>query len=250
MCTVTFFPRRRGYALGMNRDEKKSRPRALPPKTSLMDGRSVLYPSEPGGGTWIAVNDSGATLALINWYSIPKQLSQNTVSRGTVITSAATTQAPGQVTTALNQLPLARINPFRLIGIFPEAEEIIEWRWDLKKLKPIAHPWQPQQWISSGFDEPSAQRIRSQTFQAARRHKSTDTLPWLRRLHHSHDPVPGPFSTCMHRADATTVSYTEIVVAGQTATMQYHPGPPCADAHPTLNSLPLRKFPIPAAMPA
>ena len=245
MCTVTFFPRGRGYALGMNRDEKTTRPQALPPKASLVDGRSILYPSEPGGGTWIAVNDSGVTLALINWYSIPKQLSQNTVSRGDVITTAATAESPGQVTAALDNLPLVRINPFRLIGIFPTGNKIIEWRWDLTALAHVDHPWQPQQWISSGFDEPTAQRIRSQTFHAARRQKSVDTLPWLRRLHRSHSPIPGPFSTCMHRIDATTVSYTEIVVTSQSATMRYRSGPPCKFTRATVDS-----FAFPTFVPA
>ena len=70
MCTVSFIARQQGYALAMNRDEKLARVAGLPPKKSIVSGRAVLAPSEPGGGTWIALNDCGATLALINWYSI------------------------------------------------------------------------------------------------------------------------------------------------------------------------------------
>jgi len=50
----------------MNRDEKLTRPTGLPPKKRMVNGRAVISPSEPGGGTWIALNDHGATLALIN----------------------------------------------------------------------------------------------------------------------------------------------------------------------------------------
>ena len=32
MCTVTFIARQKGYCLGMNRDEKLTRPTGLPPK--------------------------------------------------------------------------------------------------------------------------------------------------------------------------------------------------------------------------
>jgi len=54
----------------MNRDEKLARPAGLPPKEKMVNGHVALCPSEPGDGTWIAVNDQGVTLALINWYSI------------------------------------------------------------------------------------------------------------------------------------------------------------------------------------
>jgi uncharacterized protein with NRDE domain len=70
MCTVTFIARRNGYALGMNRDEKLTRPAGLPPRLTHLNGRTIIAPSEPSGGTWIGVNDTGATFALINWYSV------------------------------------------------------------------------------------------------------------------------------------------------------------------------------------
>src|SRR5512140_1000833 len=54
MCTVTFIPRDVGYYLAMNRDEKLSRIAGLPPKRQFIDGCTVLFPSEPGGGTWIS----------------------------------------------------------------------------------------------------------------------------------------------------------------------------------------------------
>ena len=43
---------------------------------------------------------------------------------------------------------------------------------------------------------------------AARNQKFEGRLNWLRRLHRSHLPERGPFSICMHRSDAATVSYT------------------------------------------
>ena len=229
MCTVTFIARQRGYYLGMNRDEKLTRPIALPPRKTTIEGRAVLAPSEPGGGTWIALNDQGATLALINWYSIAARVAGKAVSRGEVVNSVSPTSSSDFADTVLAGLPLDRINPFRLIGVFPATNEIVEWRWNLKQIFRKRHRWKSQQWISSGFDEPTAQRVRSKTFQRAGRQQSTGSLDWLRRLHRSHAPDAGPFSTCMHRADAITVSYTEISVAPSGAVMRYHAGPPCQD---------------------
>src|SRR6266496_2247 len=227
MCTVTFIARQRGYRLGMNRDEKLTRPTGLPPKVKKMNGRAVISPSEHGGGTWIAVNDHGATLALINWYSITARVSGKAVSRGEVINSMSAAISPDFADAALHGLPLNQINPFRFIGIYPATSEIVEWRWNLKQLVRKNHSWKTQQWISSGFDEPTAQSVRGKTFQRAARQHSAGSVGWLRRLHRSHSPHAGPFSTCMHRADAATVSYTEVTVSPQQATMLYHAGAPC-----------------------
>jgi len=234
MCTVTFIARRSGYCLGMNRDEKLTRPTGLPPTKKKVDGRAVISPSEPGGGTWIAVNDYGATLALINWYSITARASGKAVSRGEVINCMSASISADVADAALNGLPLNRINPFRLIGIYPVNGEIVEWRWNLSQLVRKNHRWKTQQWISSGFDEPTAQRVRGKTFQRAGLQHSAGSLDWLRRLHRSHSPNAGPFSTCMHRADAATVSYTEVAVSSRQATMHYYPGTPCQNCKPSI----------------
>lgn len=237
MCTVSFIARRRGYLLAMNRDEQLTRPKGLPPKIIRVDERKVICPSEPGGGTWIAVSDAGVCFALVNWYSAKARVRNNPVSRGCVINALGTEFSCAAASEILAGLPLKQTNPFRLIGIFPATREMIEWRWDWQRLARIHHPWRSQQFISSGFDEPTAQRIRSRIFSQAMRQKSAGSLDWLRRLHRSHAPAAGPFSTCMHRADAATVSYTEVVVSPRTAKMSHHAGAPCLNEERSVHRL-------------
>jgi hypothetical protein len=201
----------------MNRDEKLTRAIGTPPRKRRMNGRAVLCPAEPGGGTWIALNDSGASLALINWYSVTKRVERSPVSRGEVVKAVGAADSAEAASAGLNELPLKRINPFRLIGIFPASGEIVEWRWNLKRLVRKKAPWRTQQWISSGFDEPVAQRVRGGIFRDALLQKPARLLSWLRRL---------------HRSDAATVSYTEITVSSRTATMRYHAGTPCRSSAP------------------
>ena len=227
MCTVTFLPRKRGYALAMNRDEKLSRMAGLPPAKKIVNGCTLLAPSEPGGGTWVGINQSGISFALINWYAITARVRSQLLSRGQVVMATGTASSPKIAANLLAQLPLKHINPFRLVGVFPSSQEIIQWQWDLKELVRKDHGWQAQQWISSGFDEREAQRVRGENFQQALKQKSTGTLDWLRRLHCSHSPDAGPFSTCMHRGDAATVSYTELVLSGQTGSVRYLGDAPC-----------------------
>jgi len=164
---------------------------------------------------------------LINWYSVEARVTVDAISRGEVVNSVSAAGRKACVDAMLAKLPLVKMNPFRLIGIFPIKREIFEWRWNLKKLVCKKHPWKSQQWISSGFDEPKAQRIRSTTFRLALAQRSAGRLDWLRRLHGSHAPGCGAFSTCMHRTDAATVSCTEIALTPRHAIMRYHSGTPC-----------------------
>lgn len=233
MCTVTFIARRHGYALGMNRDEQRSRARALPPQAHRINRRTVLFPSEPRGGTWIGLNDAGVTLALINWYRIPNRVESSAFSRGDLVRAVLSATADAAVTESLAGLPLERTNPFRLLGFFPSHKTVMEWRWDLKAIKVIRHPWQTHLWASSGSDEPGAQHHRSITFDVALQQRSAGGLPWLRRLHRSHRPHCGPHSICMHRKDAMTLSYTEVTVSRSTAAMSYKDGSPCRGSQPT-----------------
>ena len=227
MCTVTLIARRNGYALGMNRDEKLARVRGLPPALHRLAGRDALFPSEPSGGTWIGVNDAGLTLPLINWYSVGVRAARQNVSRGEVVKAALPFDSLSTVDEALAALPLARVNPFRLIGVFPAHKAVAEWRWNLTRLNRLDHRWRTNTWISSSFDESGAQQARGKTFGKMLRQRSAESVDWLRRLHQAHAPEIGPYSICMHRNDAATVSCTEIVVSGSVATVRYQPGPPC-----------------------
>ena len=241
MCTVTFIPRPAGYCLAMNRDEKIARPGGLAPEIMRAEGRSVAYPSEPGGGTWISLNDAGSCLALINGYSVRARVGIGALSRGVIVKAACLGDTREAVERSLEKLALGRVNPFRLIGIFARGK-VAEWRWDLKELVRKDHRWRAQQWISSGFDEPKAQQIRSRTFRKMQEQESAGSLDWLSRVHRSHWPEKGPFSICMHRDDAMTVSSTRIIVSHGRGTMIYQDGPPCLATKPLIRELQLREF--------
>jgi hypothetical protein len=67
MCTVTVVPYDAGVRVVCNRDERRSRPQALPPRVHRVAGRLAAFPIDPvGGGTWIGVNDAGLIVALLN----------------------------------------------------------------------------------------------------------------------------------------------------------------------------------------
>jgi hypothetical protein len=230
MCTVSFLPNARGFYLAMNRDEKLDRFTALPPKIVDLAGRRSVFPCEPTGGTWISTNDAGVCLALIDWHRIQREPKHDVVSRGQIVRELAGKSRAEEIARGVMKLPLRKLRPFRLIAIVPSEKLVTEWRWNLEWLTMRNRQWRRQHWFSSGFDEKRAELERQRVCDAAQDLQSTRRLGWLRQLHRSHAPKRGPFSICMHRADAATVSYTEVSVSGRRAIMRYKSGPCCSKA--------------------
>jgi len=291
MCTVSFLPNKHGFYLAMNRDEKFTRSTAMPPVIVDLADRRAIFPREPEGGTWIAANDAGVCLALVNWHRVAEPASRGQLlpkkgnrpdaiearsswatqpvettgcpsgakrverepnngvpSRGEVIRKLAGISTSDEISIAVKKLPLRRLRPFRLIAIIPSEQKVTEWRWDLQRLTRRNHEWRPQHWFSSGFDERKAERVRAGVCasfvaggvdpgkrETSPRRKQAGvnaagySLNALRRLHRSHSPERGPFSICMHRPDAATVSYTEVAVSKRRATMRYKSGSCCSN---------------------
>ena len=209
----------------MNRDEQVSRGRALAPRRHWTGTRASLYPSETSGGTWIGASDAGLSLALVNWYAKPQRDRALCVSRGIIIPHLLAAENLVELAVLFADLPLAKINPFRLIAASAKERQLREWRWDGMALTCKRFGWRRRHWFSSGYDEALTNKRRAIVVRGAA--KSSPTPAWLRKLHQSHLPERGPFSICMHRAEAKTVSYTEIVATKSGATMRYAPGSPC-----------------------
>ena len=237
MCTLSFVPTKSGYLAAMNRDELLTRDRALAPQVARAGELWTAYPREPEGGTWIACNERGITLALLNWNlpGLPRKRS----SRGSVIPQLIGYPDLADVEWAIQSLDLAGILPFRLVGIFWPQDQVCEWRWDGASLQRLAFPWQPRHWFSSGLSDESAEAGRSEICRSAGSAPDAGTLPWLRELHRAHGSAPGPFSMCVHRPDAASVSYSEVVYEPSQLTFRYVDGLPCADGPATVLTLPL-----------
>jgi len=230
----------------MNRDEKRERFAALLPEIVEFESHRSIFPREPTGGTWISVNDGGVCLALINWHRIRRKPKNDILSRGVIVRELAGEISAHQIATSVKRLPLRKLRPFRLIVIATDQKRVTELRWNLQRLTRCDHDWQRQHWFSSGFDERNAERVRAKICASlvagggdpgkpdtSRRswragvNAAGYSLKQLRKLHRSHAPTRGPFSICMHRADAATVSYTEVSVTEKSVSMRYADGSPC-----------------------
>ena len=228
MCTLSIVPTVDGYLAGMNRDELLTRSPALPPATLPRKGLAALYPREPSGGTWIACNSRGNLLALLNWNEVDlRALGEKSRTRGCVIPELIYEAESYSTDLRLRQMDLFGAFPFRLIGAFPEECTFVEWQWDGLRANRFNYPWERRHWFSSSISDTHAKEVRSGVCEAAAGEATVLDEPWLRRLHRSHTPDPGPFSICVHRPDAASLSYTEVKHHDSTVSMKYFSGNPC-----------------------
>ena len=227
MCTLTVVTRDNGYSLAMNRDERLTRNDAVPPAKVHLPGAIAVYPRDSIGGTWVAVNDRGVALALLNWNDVAQPTTEKTRSCGAVIPNLIGCSSSMEVRITLEGLDLNGVWPFRLVGVFPSEQVISEWNWNRDARETHSHEWKPRHWFSSSLSDALASEKRGEVCQASWTGSDAGTLPWMRRLHASHANGPGPFSLCVHRESVGTLSYTEIDCGVDKVECRYWCGRPC-----------------------
>lgn len=227
MCTVTWLRTPGGYHLLSNRDERRSRGEALPPRVSTLDGVRYVAPRDGDfGGTWILVNELGVALCLLNRYDAPLTPGREYVSRGALMTSLAGAASRDTALAALGRRSLGEYRPFTLVVADPlRPVRVVEW--DGRRLTDRGDD-PPQPLSSSSFDGPGAEGSRRRLLAAEASARGGLTPERLLAFHRSHHPERGPLSPCMHRPDARTVSFSWVAVEADRVTLTYAAGPPCA----------------------
>ena len=240
MCTLSWTPLPDGYAVAMNRDERRTRAPALPPAQVEAGGVPSLMPIDgDAGGTWISVNDRGHTLALLNrWDESPHDSGTPLVSRGLLVRDLSGLPDAGAVRTAMAGLPLSRYRPFTLVSVALEERPVLfEWNGQELSHAGITEPGLVR--TSSGSDQVGVERSRGALFRTAREAPDGLTPEVLVALHRSHLPEKGQLSICMHRDEAVTVSFSLITVSHGQVLFRYVAGSPGETEGFTESFLPL-----------
>jgi hypothetical protein len=241
VCTLSWSPFADGYAVAMNRDERRTRAPALPPAPVDAGGVPGLMPVDgDAGGTWISANNRGHSLALLNrWDESPHDTGAPVVSRGLLVRDLAGLPDAASVGIALAGLALARYRPFTLVSVTPGGHPaLFEWNGLALSQKSVSEPGLVR--TSSGSDQAGVERSRGTLFRAAREGPEGLSEKVLTALHRSHLPQRGPLSICMHRDEAVTVSFSLIRVFGGQVLFRYVAGSPCETEGFTESFLPLR----------
>jgi hypothetical protein len=240
MCTATWLIVDDGYELFCNRDERRTRLPALPPQLQQRAGVRFIAPRDAdAGGTWIAVNEFGLSLCLLNYYpSYATGDSGRYTSRGLLLLSLTDHQTPLEVARTLWSMDLRCYRPFLLL-ILARQNSLLLLKWDGINISGDVRPQMPV--TTSSFDTANVIRARQERFAQLRQHDA----PSLRRYHLS----PGnAVAVCMSRPDAQTVSFSHIRVRATAITFDYQPISTGACSRvallPAEHAVPMRREPV------
>jgi len=226
MCTLSIIPLTggpRGYRLVINRDELRTRlPARRPAVFDGPGGVRAAYPIDAdAGGTWVAVNDRGLALALLNGNprpmpALPEAVQR--VSRGLIIPALVDAHGPGAALERLGGLALGRFAPFRVVAA--DESTIADAVWNGSALAVSERGAAPLCFVSSGLGD-GLVRPRLDLFDAMVGRGSP--TPGVQDSFHRHRWADRPeISVVMDRSDARTTSVTTIDVRiGAPITLRY-----------------------------
>ncbi len=228
------------FELFFNRDESRSRGSARPPEVIRQLGSpAVLAPIDSdAGGSWLAANDRGLVVALLNLYQARGGSRAGTTSRGVLPIEWGQLASVREVRESFAERSLDEFAGFRLLAFDATgAAGLGAWFGDRREWNP--KPEAPI--ISSGFSLSEVERARRATYSNQLARCGGTTSEALRAFHSSTQPEPGPLAVRMTRDDARTVSTTRVLVGPESVEMHYASvGPQDGDwsGQPVVTSLP------------
>lgn len=234
MCTVTIVPTfdradaPSGIRVLCNRDESRVRPAAQPPIEKTFGKQLAVMPIDRvSGGTWIAVNDAGLMITLLN--GNPRDMRDVTftgkTSRGVIIPSLLHAGSLAEAGEAVRTLDVSKYPPFRMV--IANTTDCLDAAGDNNDLAVQSQPITgPLMFTSSGLGDALVAAPRHELFDGWFGDDSRQWEPRQDDLHrHRWDDRP-ELSVNMSREDAATVSLTEVEVTAQRVALTYHPAGP------------------------
>jgi hypothetical protein len=225
MCTATWLYSEHGYDLFFNRDELRVRGTARPAEPKLVNAIPCIFPEDSdAGGTWIGVNERGFAACLLNYYGQSGTAARSSyTSRGLLMTSildCSNTRDAADRVLSLNPMDYRHFSMLLLEPTGPPA--LLRWTGQDSGPELTLDPSMPKS--SSSFKTAEVVASRKGLLTSHYQFSDTDDLALY---HRSHEPERGPYSVCMHREDARTVSFSHVAVTRDTIVFDYTPGSPC-----------------------
>ncbi|MEM7625183.1 MAG: NRDE family protein [Planctomycetota bacterium] len=226
MCTATLLPLptaddATAFRLVTNRDEQHARAPAISPEVRRYGRRAVLMPVDPSSdGTWVAANDAGLAITLLNLNlgdAQPDPVGRS--SRGAVVPSLMHHAAAADAAAEAERIDAAAMMPFRLLVADGRAAFVVRSDGTVLTISAINPAGRPTMLTSSGLGDHLVATPRRELF-----HASDFKTPDDQDAFHRHRWPDRPhLSVAMHREDARTVSRTVVEVSADVVTMAYTP---------------------------
>ncbi len=244
MCTVTVVPHVAGPAprslgsaqaestpiirLVCNRDELRTRPKALPPLRRMCGEHAAIMPIDPtSDGTWIGANDAGLLVTLLNRHrsedtspSAARKLSMR--SRGEIIPGLLSHSTLADALASAASLDPQAFQPFRLLLLCGQAISDVVNNGRSIEIGEIQTIDCPLLFTSSGLGDERVESPRRGLFEGM--FAKDDDPEEIQDAFHAHIWPDRPhLSVLMSREEARTVSRTVASVTRDAITLSYEP---------------------------
>jgi hypothetical protein len=222
MCTVTVVPHASGVRLLCNRDERRARSTALPPRVHDLGEMDAIFPVDPEGtGTWLGCNAAGLAVALLNAHTARRAGDGPTRSRGLIVRELLRRPSLAQAVTHAARLDPRDFAAFQVVilqgrrvavvasdsvSIAQRASEIVN---------------APLLFTSSSLGDGLVTPPRRRLFDRLVLWASHGWLAGQARFHDHQWTARPEISIRMERADALTVSRTAVDLTGEGCELRY-----------------------------
>ena len=221
MCTISIIFAGDRIRLACNRDEQINRATARPPVVRTFGERLAVMPIDPtSDGTWLAVNDAGVMMALLNrTIAAGERSASAALSRGRIIPSLMHCESAREAASLARGLPTLAYQPFRLI--IADADSAFEAIFCETRMRVVEHARElPLMFTSSGLGDLLVEGPRRALFREL--FPDRDASAARQDLFHHHRwKDMNHLSVHMSRRDARTLSFTTIDLTDGRAVMEY-----------------------------
>jgi hypothetical protein len=220
MCTVSIVPTGDGCRVVCNRDERRTRPVASPPRAWPTEVSWATYPQDPAsGGTWIGVNEDGLAVALLNRTPTPGIERRAPRSRGSIVPELLACASIDRAARAADALDRREYEPFQLVMV--QRSIVAVTAGDPEQSSRGVFPLVgPVMFTSSSLGDTLVEAPRRTLFEQLVL-ANDDWLSGQFQFHRHQWTRRPEISVHMAREDAATVSRTTIHVTSRTIDLEY-----------------------------
>jgi len=220
MCTVTYIPLQdRQFMLSTNRDEQPGRsPRQI--SSEIIGRQQVIFPRDAeAGGAWVAISEGTRSVCILNGaFERHHRQPPYRRSRGLM---ALDYFAFANAEKFIRNYRFGGMEPFTMI--IREADQLIELRWDEKRLHIRRLDTQNYYiWSSATLYEPQIRKKREHWFKQWLEHRRDFSLDAILDFHRGAGDGDPHNDVVMNRGDwVKTVSITNVIAGATNICMRY-----------------------------
>lgn len=220
MCTVSFVKTEDGAIITSNRDEKTTRPVALPPKIYVSGHKRIVFPEDPlSGGSWFTVDENSNTAVLLNGAKrkhIPRGNYRK--SRGLILLEIINATSPLKHWTKMD---LENIEPFTVLLYQADALHLLRWDGDHKETTPLEADRDHILSSSTLYTEALQKQREQWFFDFLARNKAVSAKELL-SFHHYTEKEDKEYGLIINRGNLLkTLSITQCVIQKNKADIHY-----------------------------